>query len=106
MSLFRKHLAWISVVSVFVVANVVAFVLTAEGPPRTKAVPSGGARSIDARALPVNRGGLAGEIASGTFVGPSLLSLEMRENVDFLLTPALIVQGAITEGDIVTYPEE
>ncbi|MEN9666338.1 MAG: hypothetical protein RLZZ326_2701 [Planctomycetota bacterium] len=106
MSLFRKHWPWISVVSVFVIANVLVFVFTAERPPGKVAVPSGGAQSIDPRGLPVNRIGLAGEIASGTFVGPSMLSLEMRENVDFLLTPALIVQGAITEGDIVTYPEE
>ena len=106
MSLFRKHLPWISVVSVFVIANVLGFLFSAERPPGKVAVQSGGVQSIDARALPVNRVGLADEIASGTFVGPSMLSLEMRENVDFLLTPALIVQGAITEGDIVTYPEE
>ena len=106
MSLFRKHLPWISVGSVFVIANVLVFVFSAERPPGKVAVQSGGVQSIDARALPVNRVGLAGEIASGTFVGPSMLSLEMRENIDFLLTPALIVQGAITEGDIVTYPEE
>jgi hypothetical protein len=35
-----------------------------------------------------------------------MVSLEMRENVNFLLTPALLVQQAITGGAIVTYPEE
>lgn len=106
MSLFRKHLAWISVVSVFVVANVGVFLFTAPGPPQTKTVGPRADQAIDPRALPANRVGLAGEIAGGAFIGPSMLSLEMRENVDFLLTPALIVQGAITEGDIVSYPEE
>jgi hypothetical protein len=33
-------------------------------------------------------------------------SLEMKENVDFLLTPALLVQEAISEEIVVTYPSE
>ncbi len=33
-------------------------------------------------------------------------SLEMKENVDFLLTPALLVQQAISEGVVITYPSE
>lgn len=33
-------------------------------------------------------------------------SLEMRENVDFLLTPALLVQNAISSDLAVTYPSE
>lgn len=33
-------------------------------------------------------------------------SLEVREQVDFLLTPALLVQEAISDGVILTYPEE
>lgn len=33
-------------------------------------------------------------------------SLEMKENVDFLLTPALLVQEALSEDVIVTYPSE
>lgn len=33
-------------------------------------------------------------------------SLEMRENADFLLTPALLIQEAISEGIVVTYPSE
>ncbi len=40
------------------------------------------------------------------FTFPFEPSLEMRENVDFLLTPALLVQDAISEGVIITYPEE
>jgi hypothetical protein len=34
------------------------------------------------------------------------LSLAMRENVDFLLTPALLVQEAVSDGVVLTYPEE
>jgi len=34
------------------------------------------------------------------------VSLEMKENVDFLLTPALLVQEAISDDVVVTYPTE
>ena len=33
-------------------------------------------------------------------------SLEVREQVDFLLTPALLVQEAVSDGVVLTYPEE
>ena len=33
-------------------------------------------------------------------------SLEKKENVDFLLTPALLVQEAISEDILTTYPTE
>ena len=33
-------------------------------------------------------------------------SLAMREHNDFLLTPALLVQEAVSDGVILTYPEE
>ncbi len=33
-------------------------------------------------------------------------SLEVREHEDFLLTPALLVQEAVSDGVILTYPEE
>jgi hypothetical protein len=33
-------------------------------------------------------------------------SLEMRENVDFLLTPALLVQEAMSQDVLTTYPWE
>ena len=33
-------------------------------------------------------------------------SLEMKENVDFLLTPVLLVQEAISEDVVITYPSE
>jgi hypothetical protein len=33
-------------------------------------------------------------------------SLEMKENADFLLTPALLVQDIIEEDVVVTYPSE
>jgi hypothetical protein len=33
-------------------------------------------------------------------------SLEMKENTDFLLTPALLMQEALSEDVITTYPSE
>lgn len=103
------HSNWqtaLGVLALFVVVNGALFMLTELGLGESFQISPAVEQPIDLRTLPLNRIGLAGEIEAGTFTGPSLLSLEMRENVDFLLTPALIVQGAITEGDIVTYPEE
>lgn len=34
------------------------------------------------------------------------VSLAVREQVDFLLTPALLVQEAVSEDVVLTYPEE
>jgi hypothetical protein len=34
------------------------------------------------------------------------LSLTVREHVDFLLTPALLVQEAVSDDVVLTYPEE
>lgn len=34
------------------------------------------------------------------------ISLEMKENVDFLLTPALLVQEVISHDAVITYPSE
>jgi len=34
------------------------------------------------------------------------LSLAVREQDDFLLTPALLVQEAVSDGVVLTYPEE
>ena len=33
-------------------------------------------------------------------------SLEMKENTDFLLTPALLVQEILSTNAVITYPEE
>lgn len=33
-------------------------------------------------------------------------SLEMKENVDFLLTPALLIQEVLSEEILITYPTE
>ncbi len=33
-------------------------------------------------------------------------SLDLREQMDFLLTPALLVQEAVSDGVVLTYPEE
>ena len=39
-------------------------------------------------------------------VGNFQISLEMKENVDFVLTPALLVQEVISENVVITYPSE
>jgi hypothetical protein len=49
---------------------------------------------------------IAKKIASGYGMGQFQPSLEMKENVDFLLTPALLVQEAICEDTVITYPTE
>jgi hypothetical protein len=49
---------------------------------------------------------IARRIAAGYGLGPFQPSLEMKEHVDFLLTPALLVQEAISEDIIITYPTE
>lgn len=41
-------------------------------------------------------------VAHSSF-GPSL---EMKENADFLLTPALLVQQAVSPDTVITYPSE
>jgi hypothetical protein len=46
------------------------------------------------------------DIESGILTGFSSTSLEMKENVDFLLTPAILVQECISEDVIITYPDE
>ena len=45
-------------------------------------------------------------LQQGAYLGIVEPSFEMRENVDFILTPAMLVQESISEGVIITYPEE
>jgi hypothetical protein len=45
------------------------------------------------------------KISSGA-AGNFQRSLEMKENVDFLLTPALLVQEVISKDIVITYPSE
>lgn len=44
--------------------------------------------------------------ASKTATAGATPSLEMKENVDFLLTPALLVQEALSDDIVITYPSE
>ncbi|MFX0209019.1 MAG: hypothetical protein ACFFDT_23750 [Candidatus Hodarchaeota archaeon] len=39
-------------------------------------------------------------------IGNFQISLEMKENVDFLLTPAILMQDAISDDIVITYPTE
>jgi len=49
---------------------------------------------------------IAGRLAASYGLGPFQPSLEMKENADFFLTPALLVQEAISDDVIITYPTE
>ncbi len=49
---------------------------------------------------------LAQKVAAGYVIGNFDASLRMREKVDFLLSPALLVQEAIRDDVILTYPQE
>lgn len=46
------------------------------------------------------------KLLSTQMTAPFDSSLEMKENVDFLLTPALIVQEALSDDVVLTYPTE
>ena len=49
---------------------------------------------------------IARGLAAGYGLGNFKPSLAMKENADFLLTPALLVQEAISDDIIITYPTE
>ena len=64
-------------------------------------------RRPDARALPkAQRETMAQQIATQASIGNFQASLEMKEHADFLLTPALLVQEALSENTVQTYPAE
>jgi hypothetical protein len=50
--------------------------------------------------------GSAEKIASAYIVKNFTPSLEMKEKADFLLTPALLMQEVVSDGTVLTYPEE
>jgi len=49
---------------------------------------------------------IAEGLAASYGLGHFKASLQMKENVDFLLTPAMIVQEAISDDIVITYPTE
>lgn len=48
----------------------------------------------------------AKQIASHYSMGPFQASLEMKESTDFLLTPTMLVQEALSSHIVMTYPTE
>lgn len=48
----------------------------------------------------------AKRIASDYSLGNFMPSILMKENVDFLLTPALLVQEVLSDDVVITYPTE
>lgn len=68
-----------------------------------------GSRPVRRRKVPVteaHKERIAEQLASGYGLGPFQPSLEMKESVDFLLTPAILVQEAICDDIVITYPTE
>ena len=63
-------------------------------------------RPRNAQVPEAHRERIARQIASGYGSGPFRPSLEMKENLDFLLTPAMLVQEASSEDIVVPYPTE
>lgn len=95
----NAHLLWL-VVPVGIVL-VVCFSLASVGSAASGAKdPNNSATILDRTAPTVRRQILK---AATQIFEPSL---EMKENVDFLLTPALLVQQAVSEDVIITYPSE
>jgi hypothetical protein len=48
----------------------------------------------------------AERVANAVVSSPFKASLEMKENVDFLLTPALVMQQAVSGDGAIIYPSE
>jgi len=91
---------------VFAVANIALWFWTA-GSYVDRSVPDNN-RRVDIPNIEKDRGqyGILGDIDSGMLSGLSSPSLQMKENVDFFLTPALLVQESISENVIISYPGE
>ena len=67
------------------------------------------ARPTRSRRIPVpeaQKARIARGLAAGSGLGLFQPSLEMKENADFFLTPALLVQEAICDDIVITYPTE
>ena len=65
-----------------------------------------GDRSSSITRSEVQKGKMALQIASEHSMGNFTPSLEMKENVGFLLTPPILLQEAMCEDIVITYPEE
>jgi len=77
--------------------------------PRMSGAPQSAlaASKLRDREVHLDPSGIPAELLrSGAASVPVTASLEMRENVDFLLTPALLVQEVVADGVVLTYPEE
>ena len=60
----------------------------------------------DRSTSPVSPAEIAKRAAAGQTMDNFRSSLDMKERVDFLLTPALLVQEALRNDTIITYPTE
>ena len=69
-------------------------------------LPPGWQRMMDAKRLGVEERVKAQQAVLRTNYHMADISLAIREQVDFLLTPALLVQEAVSDDVILTFPEE
>jgi len=77
--------------------------LTIGADETTTRIPHGLSRPLEVR-RPEEQAAALSHSATDSYMAD--ISLEVREVDDFLLTPALLVQEAVSEGVILTYPEE
>jgi len=94
----------------FIATNVLLWLLFINviAPPNRVTVGTNGSEPVDIVEASKVHGssGILGDIDSGMLSSLSIPSLKMKENVDFLLTPALLVQECISEDVLITYPQE
>ena len=94
-SMTRQMRLWISVAAVLVLVLLSQGLGGAGAQPGSTTTPARMNGKVTATAI-------AGRLSSAGF-DPSL---ELKEKVDFLLTPALLVQEALSEDAVLTYPTE
>ena len=74
--------------------------LSPAGSQLLRSVSGGGQAAV------ISQESLARKLAGDSLIGNFDPSLNQRENVDFLLTPALLIQEAISKDVLLTYPGE
>jgi len=94
----RKYLLWLAALLVALMPIYLSVGSSGAGTPaKNPNIPAGLRERARAASL---------QAATRAVTVNSTSSLEMKENVDFLLTPALLMQEVISDDIIITYPSE